>query len=467
MKKQFYRFTKASLCLALALTLSQCKKSGVSDAGLSAASAVKKTFNTTAALAGPGGGVLMQAFYWNTPNATSWWTNVNSKIASWDAAGISAIWLPPATKGQSGGSSMGYDPYDYFDFGTYNQMGSVTTRFGNLTDLNTLISNAHSHNIQVYADMVLNHCSGGTSEANPYTGTSTYTKFTPLSGKFNRSYSDFHPNNVHASDEGSFGGFPDLCHAQANVSNWVYNASYSMSRYYKNTMHYDGWRFDYVKGFGAWVVQNYVNSVGGFAVGENWDGNAANLQNWVNATGGTSSAFDFACFYAMHTAFDSNDLTHLNDDMMLKRNAAKAVTFVSNHDTDIIGNKYSAYAYIMTHEGYPCVFYNDYETWLDKNRMNNLIWIHRTLAGGTTTNLWSASDQYIDRRNGYGAAPGVIVYFNGTANWQQQWVTSNWANKQIKEYTGASGWVQTVAADGRVLIQAPPHAYSIWSVTGY
>ena len=99
--------------------------------------------------------------------------------------------------------------------------------------------------------------------------------------------------------------------------------------------------------------------------------------------------------------------------------------------------------------------------------MNNLIWIHRTLAGGTTTNLYSASDQYIDRRNGYGAAPGVIVYFNGTDYWQQQWVTSNWANKQIKEYTGISSWIQTVAADGRVLIQAPPHAYSIWSVTGY
>jgi alpha-amylase len=467
MKRNIYRFVKTSVCVLLLLSLSQCKKSGVTEnpaaSGLAATNISGKSF----AAPGAGGGVLMQAFFWNTPNTSSWWLNVNSKIAAWDAAGISAIWLPPSTKGQSGGSSMGYDPYDYFDFGTYNQEGSVTTRFGNLTDLNTLIANAHTHNIQVYADMVLNHCSGGNSEANPYTGTNTYTKFVPLSGKFNRSYSDFHPNNIHASDEGSFGGFPDLCHAQANVSNWIYNASYSMSRYYKNTMHYDGWRFDYVKGYGAWVVQNFVNSVGGFSVGENFDGNAATLQSWVDATGGTSSAFDFACFYAMHAAFDSNDLTQLNGDMLLKREGNKAVTFVSNHDTDIIGNKYSAYAYIMTHEGYPCVFYNDYETWLDKNRMNNLIWIHRTLAGGTTTNLWSASDQYVDRRNGYGAAPGVIVYFNGSSNWQQMWVTSNWANKQIKEYTGASGWVQTVAADGRVLIQAPPHAYSIWSVTGY
>jgi alpha-amylase len=35
---------------------------------------------------------------------------------------------------------------------------------------------------------------------------------------------------------------------------------------------------------------------------------------------------------------------------MWKRNA---VTFVTNHDTDEIDNKQLAYAYILTHEGYP------------------------------------------------------------------------------------------------------------------
>ena len=42
----------------------------------------------------------------------------------------------------------------------------------------------------------------------------------------------------------------------------------------------------------------------------------------------------------------------------------QAVTFVENHDTDtrpelqpVIANKMLAYAYILTAEGYPCVFY--------------------------------------------------------------------------------------------------------------
>jgi alpha-amylase len=42
----------------------------------------------------------------------------------------------------------------------------------------------------------------------------------------------------------------------------------------------------------------------------------------------------------------------------------QAITFVKNHDvgrdTPIINDKLSAYAFILTHEGYPCVFWQDY-----------------------------------------------------------------------------------------------------------
>ena len=70
---------------------------------------------------------------------------------------------------------------------------------------------------------------------------------------------------------------------------------------------FDGWRFDYVKGFGGWVVREWMNNIGGFAVGEYWDGNAQTLQDWVNSTNRTASAFDFACYYRMKDAFDGND----------------------------------------------------------------------------------------------------------------------------------------------------------------
>jgi hypothetical protein len=54
-------------------------------------------------------------------------------------------------------------------------------------------------------------------------------------------------------------------------------------------------------------------------------------------------------------------------------NPYKAVTFVTNHDTDEIYNKQLAYAYILT-EVINTVL-QDYENGSIK-KMNNLIWIH-------------------------------------------------------------------------------------------
>lgn len=426
---------------------------------------VTNTPNTSEGrLPGPGGGVLMQAFYWDVPSGGTWYNTVKGKLTAWDNAGFSAIWLPPAGKAQNGPFSMGYDPFDYYDFGSYNQMGSTETRFGSLSELQSLISTSHTKNIQVYADIVINHNSGGASEANPYTGTNTWTDFNPASGKFFRSASDFHPNNIHGSDEGAFGGYPDLCHAQTYVKDWLWQRSDAMGKYYKNTMGFDGWRFDYVKGFGSWVVRDWNNNVGGFSVGEFWDGNASLLQGWVNGTNRTSSAFDFACYYAMDAAFDGHNLNRLNDDMLWKRDPAKTVTFVANHDTDIIyGGKLLSYAYIMTHEGYPCVFYRDYEEWLNKAKMDNLIWIHRNLAVGNTSILYVDTDEYIARRNG---SPGLVVYFNDSGSWQERWIQTNWANTGIHDYTGSSGWWPTTQGDKWVKIQAPPNGYTVWSPNG-
>jgi len=409
---------------------------------------------------GPGGGVMMQAFYWDVPAGGTWYNTVKSKIAAWDAAGISAIWLPPVSKAQNGPFSMGYDPADYFDFGEYNQHGSVETRFGSKNELVSLINQAHNYNIDVYADIVLNHNSGGDLENNPYTGTQTYTDFNPASGKFFRSASDFHPNSYASNDEGVFGGFPDLSHSSPYVQDWLWNRSDGVAKYYKNTLGFDGWRFDYVKGFGGWVVRDWMNSVGGFAVGEYWDSNVNLLDNWVNSTNGTASAFDFACYYKMDEAFDNNDLTKLNDDMFWKRNPSKAVTFVANHDADIIWDKMLAYAYIMTHEGYPTVFYRDYEEWLDKNKLNNLIWIHRNKAVGNTTILFADNDEYVARRNG---SPGLVVYLNDSDSWKERWIETNWSNTRIKDFTGHSSWEPVTQGGKWVKIQAPPHSYSIWS----
>jgi hypothetical protein len=58
-------------------------------------------------VAGPGGRVLMQGFYWDVPDGGNWWNTVKDKLTAWSNAGIGAVWLPPASKAQNGAYSMG------------------------------------------------------------------------------------------------------------------------------------------------------------------------------------------------------------------------------------------------------------------------------------------------------------------------------------------------------------------------
>lgn len=110
-----------------------------------------------------GNRAMMQTFYWDVTPIGNWWNITAERLADWNANGIDRIWLPVATKGQSGSYSMGYDPSDYFDFGEYDQHGTTETRFGSRAELENLIAKAHSLNMEVIADIVLGHNSGGES----------------------------------------------------------------------------------------------------------------------------------------------------------------------------------------------------------------------------------------------------------------------------------------------------------------
>jgi alpha-amylase len=55
------------------------------------------TTTTGKYVANPGGGVMMQAFYWDVPAGGNWW-NTGTKVTAWSNAGIGSIWLPPVSK---------------------------------------------------------------------------------------------------------------------------------------------------------------------------------------------------------------------------------------------------------------------------------------------------------------------------------------------------------------------------------
>jgi len=411
---------------------------------------------------------MIEGFYTNVPMGGTWWGTIQGKVSSWANAGITSIWMPPSSKGASGANSNGYDPFDYFDFGNYNQMGTTLTRYGGKTDLLSCISAAHNAGMQVYADIVMNHSVGGSPEYNPNTGTTTNTAFVPASGIFPRHYNDFHPSTYEQSDAGVFSNFPDLCHKNPTVSGGLWANSNSVAKYYKNTMGYDGWRFDWVDGFSPTYVQAFVNAAPGFAVTEYWGPSSgtsvSELQSCINSSG--QSTFDLPCMFALKSAFTNSNLATLNTtDMVCKSNPSKAVTFVTNHDVDYIpaANKLQAYAFIMAHEGTPCIFYLDYESLLDKGKMNTLIWINKNLAAGTTNVIYANNNEYVAQMNG---SPGLLIYINNSSSTLTRTVTTKWANSTIHDFANNWSTDVTTNSSGAATISVPANSYTIWSSTG-
>ncbi|MCC8358844.1 alpha-amylase [Salinimicrobium sediminilitoris] len=423
-----------------------------------------------------GTGVMMQAFYWDVEPRHAWWDLISEKVDDWAEAGVNRIWLPPASKGQSGGYSMGYDPSDYFDLGEYDQHGTVETRFGSRAELDALIAAAHSNGLEVIADIVLNHNSGGGLEYNPYREYDTYTLFNEehgnASGLFNRDYENFYPNSTSPYDPGSlFYEETNLDHNQEYVQNWLWDADYSVANYYKNEVGFDGWRFDYVLGFEPWVVKAWLDEVGGFAVAELWDGNASTLINYIEETG--SGVFDFATFYKLEEAFDRNeDLTYLTKKMVWQTYPDKAVTFTANHDTEkdsnennfiAMENKIQAYAFILTHPGYPTIFYSDYENENFKKEIQQLILINNTLATGDYEVLYADKDEYVMKRKGEGDNPGLILYLsrNGT---KTRTVDTDWNSAQLMDYTYNTDYTVNTNSDGIATLESSAKGYAVYSI---
>src|SRR5579871_5173890 len=300
-------------------------------------------------------GVIMQAFYWDCPKAENqeyqWWNYCKPRMAAIAAAGFTAIWLPPFYKAANiGGPSMGYDPYDYWDLGQYDQKGSIPTWFGTKDDLTALITEAHNQHLDVYADLVFNHNSGADAqELNPITNQLVWTKFTPASGNFNRSWECFHPSEYETTDGFTFGDMPDLCHRNPDV----YSALIEYGRYLIEQIGIDGFRYDCVIGYGGWMVRAIQELRGirnelsyrPFGVGECWDTDR-DILDWLAETNAWSdnpcAAFDFPLRELLRGLCDDFGFSlkslapdaHTSgpENTVLANNAALAVTFVENHD---------------------------------------------------------------------------------------------------------------------------------------
>ena len=417
---------------------------------------------------------------------------MRTKVASLAQLGIEALWLPPAHKAANlSGPSMGYDPYDYYDLGEFDQKGTAPTWFGTKSELLDLIRAAHEQGVRVIADMVINHNSGAdATEVNAITGETRWTLFQPRSGKFPRNWECFHPNPYERWDESTFGDMPDLSHRNP----YVFGEILKLARWLVEEIGFDGFRYDFVKGYGAATVEaiqeyRYLREGKPFApygVAEHWD-SAAAIEHWVNVTNFSNQnpvdAFDFPLREMLKALCDQFGFSLRNLttwETLLRKQPHTTVTFVENHDLreegrPIIHDKLLAYSYILTHEGFPCIFWKDfYNEGLalegTPHGIAALVQAHRQFAGGATQVLWVDDDLYIIQRSGHAQQPGLIYVLNNRGDrWNGNWVVTQWRNLA---FIPVAWWSKTEThppetqqstSEGRAQFWAPPRGYVVYA----
>lgn len=375
----------------------------------------------------PKSGVMIQVFNWASaprgktyndehPNPAWYkWYNVINSNASAIKDNFAYAWFPPPGKCSSD-SPEGYAPTQINDLNNY---------YGKKEELKAAITSLSP--CKAIADIVVNHRGGTTSWGdftNPDWGVvkgvnykaicsddEGFEKEPLLMGQV--------PNEMRGEpDSGEpYPASRDLDHTnpavQQGITDWM-NGVLAPAGFV-------GWRYDFVKGFdGKYVGQYNRDTLAEFSVGENWptggfsDSNPDDwgdkIKNWVQKTeqgGSRSRAFDFALKGIMNTVFGYGSISNGHETTkagnnnygllahkasLLQSTAKDAVTFVDNHDTGSTQKHWylnsesvgTAYAFILTHPGFPCVAWQHYFTAAQSDHAGSSEAVKAQYIGGVT-----------------------------------------------------------------------------------
>ncbi len=325
-------------------------------------------------------------------------------------------------------------------------------------------------------DLVENHRNGEPKEA-PFVFIYPGSIGNITGGRFEKGPQDFHPNvpadPAVPDDSISFGR--DLAHINS-PKRYVFDGLIGAVDWTTRALDATGYRMDFMKGISTQFLLPFLNAKnmrGKFAVGEFWDQDRDKVYHWVHAPSaeggmqGRAMAFDFPLQHVLRDmcgggVFDMHKLEHAG---LLGIDAVHSVTFVENHDTDrndgdkIVHGKMLAYAYILTQEGIPSVFYRDYSEDAGcyglRSRLEPLMRIHERLARGKAITRFVSESVFAYERTGGKRLLTVLNRANQAA--QVQITTGFQSGAVLTDYTG-HGPAVTVQSGGLVTIQVPTNA---------
>ncbi len=349
--------------------------------------------------------VLMQGFNWESWMLSGGWYNfVKTKAADLGESQIDAIWLPPPSKANAM-AAQGYLP---------SELNDLNSAYGTETELIALTTELHNNGVKAIADIVINH----------RVGTNDWGDFTnPTWGCNAVVNNDEWTGACGGNDTGEGYAYArDLDHNNTDVKNGIKSWMLML----KNTAGFDGWRYDYVKGFAGSFIQEYNNHTSPWiVVGECWEPYNT-VVNWLNSSGSETKAFDFGLKGALQSAFNDGNLSYLNAygnmPSITGTHPSRSVTFLENHDTGYPQNHWpfpgdkvlQGYAYILTHPGTPMVFWNHYYEWGLHDQIKTMIQIRKANGIHSTSTLSIQSSQ----NNLYAAIiDNKVAMKIGSGNW--------------------------------------------------
>lgn len=425
-------------------------------------------------------GVMLQGFNWSSAKRGGGYT-WESRSPYWDywykvmidqgeAIGetFAYVWCPPPSRTDTA-SSEGYGP---------TMLNDLNSCYGTEEELLNVIEAIKP--AKAIADVVVNHRAGTTcwgDFTNPSWGVVKGSNYQVICSDDEGFTGDDHMKNVPANMRGApdtgatYAAYRDLDHTnpvvQQGIVDWMNDVLKPAG--------FVGWRYDYVKGYGGEYVGYYnAKTNPEFSVGEYWPEGGADwvseIDTWLTETeasingtqGMPSKAFDFVLKRNLNEAFgwyknstDQGsedhktlwDMSKLADaNTLMRKNPSRAVTFVDNHDTGSSqlhwcldpGDLGPAYAFILTHPGYPCVAWQHYFTFEESgSRVDPEQYIGGNMVPGTENTYRQHIDYLIDLRQRIGIEYDDVVDVVGKSS-----------NYYAGKITGLNGEIVVVIGNG-------------------